>query len=607
MTRARILLHALVARDALWAGAAGILIGSALGVVIGVGAAHAQPAVQPLEFKGDRLESALEAKLRAATPARSPPRTRFEAERQSAEAAALARALLREEGYFAAESTPAPTLAPTLRAGVAVRLGQRFVFGAVRADSTGEASPAITTALTVGAARLKPGAPARAEDVLAAEAAIVSDLRAAGYPDAVAGPRDVEVDHATGAMRVLFTINPGQQALIGVLRAQPPTVLDQGVLDRIAQVTPGAVFTPAPLEGLRADLLATGVFSRVGVSLAPPAPGSNRRDVVVEFEPAPRRVLEAGAGWSTADGLGVEAAWTTRNLTARADTRTLAAALSEQRQKITADWVLPFGGGRDRAWRFGAALERDIAGPFERVGVRLSGAQEAKARRDLGFSLGASVSADVFTRSQGVEQAIVLAGLADVRRDDTDDPLDAREGAILEARLEPSVSFGDATTGFIRATAQARGYLSFDPDRRWTVAGRLRGGWVAPTFGRTDDIPPDRLFYAGGGGSVRGYAFNSIFPDGAAQGRAAGGRGLFETGLELRGRFDDRLGAAVFVDGASAFNDGGEMGDAFRWGAGVGLRYDLGFGPLRLDIATPLNRRGGDAPISVYVSIGQAF
>ena len=44
-----------------------------------------------------------------------------------------------------------------------------------------------------------------------------------------------------------------------------------------------------------------------------------------------------------------------------------------------------------------------------------------------------------------------------------------------------------------------------------------------------------------------------------------------------------------------------------KYGAGVGVRYDTGFGPLRLDVGVPLNPDEGDSPVAVYVSLGQAF
>ncbi len=550
------------------------------------------------------LDGDLRAQIEAELPHRPKPATVFQAERISAEAADIAREALRARGYYGADITARADENP-LRARIEIKPGAPFRFAPLAVQIDGEAPPAAVIAALEQAAALPVGAPAVAALVLAAERAGLAALHDSGYPDAAIGARDVVVDHADQTMRVTFQFTPGAAARFGVVHATPDTVLQPDIVSRVSDISPGAQYRPAPVNALRRTLLATGAFSNVQADLAPPGVDGQTRDIVLTVTPAAPRVWDVGAGWSTSEGVGIDIAHTLRNFSQRADSLTLSASLSEQQQRTEALWVQPFGGGRDRAWRLGVAAERDISGPFERVGMKVSASQEAQARRELGFGIGAVLSADVFTRSQGVERALVVSGYLDGRRDDTDDPLDARHGAILQARLEPSISTGDATTGFVRAIAEARGYQSFGDDRRLTLAARAKAGWLEPVFGDQAAIPPDRRFYAGGGGSVRGYAFNSIFPQANAA-AIPGGRGLIETGVELRGRLDDRLGAAVFVDGGAAFNALDEAGD-LRWGAGVGLRYDLGFGPLRIDIATPLDRRGGDAQVSVYVSIGQAF
>ncbi len=150
-------------------------------------------------------------------------------------------------------------------------------------------------------------------------------------------------------------------------------------------------------------------------------------------------------------------------------------------------------------------------------------------------------------------------------------------------------------------------YESFAKDDRVTLAARLRAGWLEALAGAADDAPPDRRFYAGGGGSVRGYDYNSIYPrERDLLGLSPGGRGLLEGSLEARWRFGEHLGAAAFVDGGAAFDDWSDAGD-LRLGVGIGARYDLGFAPLRVDIAFPLDDRDAAPDYALYISLGQAF
>jgi translocation and assembly module TamA len=218
------------------------------------------------------------------------------------------------------------------------------------------------------------------------------------------------------------------------------------------------------------------------------------------------------------------------------------------------------------------------------------------------------LAADQYDDISGdVRRAIVLSGVAGLRRDTTNFTLDPRDGSITEVRIEPSVSTGDESLTFVRATAEGRVYESFGREDTLTLAARIRTGWLEAVAGSANDAPPDRRFYAGGGGSVRGYDYNSIYPsERDALGLTPGGQGLLEGSLEARWRFGERWGAAAFIDGGAAFDNWSAAGD-LSWGAGIGARYDLGFAPLRIDLAIPLDRDETQDDYALYISLGQAF
>src|SRR5262249_26889912 len=157
------------------------------------------------------------------------------------------------------------------------------------------------------------------------------------------------------------------------------------------------------------------------------------------------------------------------------------------------------------------------------------------------------------------------------------------------------------------ATAEGRAYQSIGRNQELTFAERLRVGWLEPIVGSADDIPADHRFYAGGGGSVRGYAYNTIYPhERDALGLVPGGDGLLEGSLEARWPLSGPFGAAAFGDGGNAFDSSHDAGD-LKFGAGVGLRYDLGFAPLRVDLAFPLDHHKTADTYALYISVGQAF
>ncbi len=567
------------------------------------GTAHAQ--ASPVEIVG--VDADLRAGLVAVLPERDAPRSLFDAEREAEEAAAIARAFLRSEGYYAAEiEAEAQDDPPVARVRITPGPRYRYAQAALVYD---DAAPDAGAASTLDAriAALSPGAAARAGDVLGAEQAMVEILRARGYPDATIKERRVIVDHAAQTLQATFHIRVGAAARLGAVRVAPEGVVRQEVADRFAGWDPGVPYAPDRLSRLRRAAASTGAFASVDAALADAPNAQGLRDVTLRLEPRAPRSIELGAGYSTTDGAGAEAEWSLRNRLRRAETITVAVQAAELKQAIDARLALPFSddAGRTITWSAGAAHED--AGPYNQDSVYLGWSRDARPRQRIALSYGLRASADAYSEAAGIENAIVFSAFGAARRDTTANTLDARQGDVIDVRLEPSIATGDQTTGFVRALADARTFESFRDDESFTLALRARAGWIAPLVGDDADLPLDRLFYAGGGGSVRGYAYNSIAPETFARSaEPPGGRGLLETSVEARARFSGAWGGVVFLDGGTAVNDLEDAAD-FRWGAGIGVRYDLGFAPLRLDLAAPIDPRPGDEDFAVYVSIGQAF
>jgi translocation and assembly module TamA len=568
-------------------------------VLWGAGSAFAQD--EHVSIVG--LNAVEEEAFRAVLPEREPPRSDLDRERIAEEAAEVARAWLRSEGWYSAQVDVIENNGATR---VHVEKGARFQFAPPTIAFEGERAPPQIDATLHGAlSSVASGAPARASDVLRSEAALLRAAREGGYADAKLLPRRVIVDHASATMSVTYALSLGAPATLGEVQIAQADALRPDFLARLAPWDVGQPYDENALASLRASLAETGAFAGVDVKLAE---GAGPRAVLVDIAPARPRVLEIGASWSTFEGIGAEVEWTRRNATRRADSVSLVLTLAQEAQSASVAWTLPHVRGRGQSLRLASDLSREETDAFTRQGARASVVLEASAQVKSAITYGAELSADQFEDSGGVQDALVLSGFLDWRRDTSDRLLDARDGAVFQARIEPAVSTGSASVGFVRAIAQARAYETpGGEDGRLTYAARVRAGWIEPVLGNQDDLPPDRRFYAGGGGSVRGYAFNSIRPESRdARDVAPGGRGLLELSGETRFRLNEKWGLAAFVDGAGAFDDVDGAAD-FRWGAGVGVRYDLGLAPLRLDIAAPFDRRDGEDAVAIYLSIGQAF
>lgn len=578
---------------------------AAFAAAISLAAPGAASAESPVVIDGgdDDMRDA----LRDLLPDRPAPTSLFDAERIAEEAAERATVWLRSEGYYAAAVTPQASEEPP-EARLLIAPGPRFSLVAPSVEYAGaqpsaEAQARVREALSA----VTPGAPARAATVLQAEGDALAALQNSGYADAARGQRRVVVDHAENTMAPEFRFTSGALARLGHVRAEPGDIFRPGFVADLQNWDEGELYTPDALARLRRDLSSTGAVSSVSTRLAPPD-ADGVRDVVLAIEPARRNAYELGLSYSTSEGAGVVAEWTRRNFTERADSLSVGATLAELQQLVSVELTRPHAAGLGHAVTIGAAIEREALAAYTRQGVALYGSVDASQRLRMGRSYGVRLAANSYDDlASDVRDATVLSGFGELRHDTTEFTLDPRDGSIVTLRLEPSVSAGDTTLGFVRAIAEVRAYESFGREDSFTLAARIRGGWLEPVAGIADDVPPDQRFYAGGGGSVRGYEYNSIYPlERDALGLTPGGQGLLEGSLEARWRFGPRFGAAAFVDAGAAFDSWSDAGD-LSIGVGVGLRYNLGFAPLRVDIAVPLDDDYTSDDYALYISLGQAF
>jgi len=190
-------------------------------------------------------------------------------------------------------------------------------------------------------------------------------------------------------------------------------------------------------------------------------------------------------------------------------------------------------------------------------------------------------------------------------RSTADNPLNPTRGTVVDLSATPYAGFANDPISFLRMSAGGSAYYSLDKGSRFILAGRTRVGSIVGE--KTDVLPADKRFYAGGGGSVRGYGYQKVGPL-DSDGDPTGGRSLFDLGAELRIRVTETIGVVPFIDGGMVTEESyPSFDEPLLWAGGLGLRYYTGFGPLRLDVAFPINGRKEDDLFQFYVSFGQAF
>jgi translocation and assembly module TamA len=593
------------------------LCAAACATAIGAGPARAEPRALIEGQLDPDLRAAI---LRAIGDTDRPIQNRFEARRRANGAAEDAIAVLRSEGYYAYVVEPDVGEGDTPRPVVRITPGPRFLLGQARIDWVGAPPDAAAAAASQLALAITPGAPGRAAEVVSAEGRAVAALQKLGYADAKADPRQVVVDHATKTVSPDYRLEAGAVARLDGLRLSSKGRTRLTWLNSLTPWTRGEAYKPQDVAELERRLIDTGVFDSVTVALAPAdqLTPDGLRPVVVSLSERKPHTLEVGGSYGTTEGVAADVKWTRYNLLGRADTFSILARGGKLDTRLQADLSLPHWRMPQQTLATRAAIYRSSTPAYEQEGVTLSSDVTHRWGQNaiFGFAgtyftwggsldLSRTTEVKVGTLTTLGRDVITVAGLADMSLDRSNDPLDPRKGWRLTLRAEPTVETGAGqTVPYLKVTGQATGYLPFDRAGDTVLAARLKLGSILN--GAIGQIPAPQRFYSGGGGSVRGFGYQEVGPR-LADNTPEGGLALFEGSLELRHRLSEDWGFVAFIDaGTLGVTQAPSFANA-SMGAGVGVRYNLGFGPLRVDVATPVTGRHGEAPIQIYVSIGQAF
>jgi translocation and assembly module TamA len=461
----------------------------------------------------------------------------------------------------------------------------------------------------------KGGDPIVADIILAAEANISVELPQNGYPFAKVGERDILLDSDRGVGDYSLPVETGARSYFGQLRTEGSTAFDADHVSILRRFKTGDLYDSRKVDDLRAALIATGLLSTVSVEPVPgegSAPdGTPYADLLVRQEAAPPRTIAGSAGYGTGQGLRADASWTHRNLFPPEGSLTAAGVVGTKEQAASISVARANAGRRDRNIDISLTALHSNYDAFEAYTGRLAGTMSFVStpiwQKKFTWSIGAEIlatSEDQFDFARGLRdrQTFYVAALpGQVGFDRSDNLLDPTKGYRVNVRVSPETSLGTGKQIYVRAILDASYYYPVKDNI--VVAARGRVGTISGIA--RDNLAPSRRFYGGGGGSVRGFGYQQLGPK-DPNNDPVGGRSMNEFSLEGRYRFGN-YGVVGFVDAGQAYESSIPKFKDWRMGVGVGGRFYTNFGPIRLDIATPVNRRLGESRVSVYVSIGQAF
>ncbi len=538
-----------------------------------------------------------------------PPPTVAGLRRRASDDAERLRSALHSEGFYASEVAYAiDTDRDPVRVNVEVETGNVYLLSEVRITYTQAPGEGVAIPREAEDIELEIGMRGRAPRIVRAQRALLRQLENNGHPFAEVTDRRATVDHEENTLQVRWRVNPGPFMRFDDWMLEGLETVEEEYLRQFRTWDSGEPYDQRKVSETRSEMMATRLFDTIGVERGEPV--DDELPLIFSFEERAHRSIGFTARFSTSEGPSGQAFWEHRNFFGENEQLRLALELGLITQELRGQYRKPRFLRPDQDLTSTAAITRKDTDAFTEEAITgelgLERIISPRTRASLGGLAQLSRSQD-----QEGERNFLLFGIpARLMRDTRDDVLNPAEGTQVRLETTPFAVLGDETELFLRNSFAGAGFYAIDSDARFVLAGR---GLIGSIVGaRTTAIPPSRRFFAGGGGSIRGFPFEEVGPLDEEE-NPLGGRSVIEVSTELRIRVTNTIGIVPFIDGGNVFDEPfpkvGTSGERqLRFAGGLGFRYFTPVGPVRVDFAFPINRREGvDNRFEFYISLGQAF
>ena len=512
-------------------------------------------------------------------------------------------------GYWDADfSYDVDTSAETAKVTVTVKPGPLYHLASVTV--LGPDGQPLTIPQDATKLPLKPGDPARTAPIVATETALVAAFGDSGHPFAKVDNRKVEIDRDTQTMDVTYTVNPGPVMRFGPVAIAGLERLNPAYVEGRERWQAGEIYDASKVEDTRRALIETGLFSTVQITPTADPEHLGEARMTIDATERLHRTIGAGLAYNTSQGFGARAFWENRNLFGNAEYLRLSADVGQQLDAFRANFRRPDFLAIDQDFLATAEIANDVPVAYNSRRALATAGIERRVDRWLtgGLSLlveKANVTQLANVAGQGTQRYELVGLPAYVKLDQTDNLLNPTNGYRAQLNVTPARTFSGSHLTFVTNLLSGSTYWPLGREQRTILAGKL--GLGSLDGAQLSQLPADQRIYAGGGGSIRPYGWQLAGPL-ASNNKPIGGKSSLVLNLEARIRITETIGIVPFVDAGSYYESPvPQLGRTLLYGVGLGLRYYTAFGPLRLDLATPLHKRSADSPIQIYISLGEAF
>ena len=404
-----------------------------------------------------------------------------------------------------------------------------------------------------------------------------------------------------------FTTHGEDDAVFGNTVINGADAIDRDYLYNFIEYEEGDCWKQQKLEDTKAALYATGLLASAKAVLPETLPNDGIIPVSLDVKSRAFRSIKLGAGYNTNDGAGVSAEWEHRNFLGAGERLSIKTRLYQIIQTVGGTFKKPFFFRDDQSLLLETALKQENNESYKELSYNVSGSVVRQLNDDTSISLGTAYELSRI-EDEGEAKNYGLFSIPGVLNfDNRDNILDPHEGWNLQLNVTPFFDTLGEADPFVKSRFTASTYFDL-LDSNYDPVLALKGSIGTIQGASAENIPASKRFYAGGGGSVRGFGYQEIGPRDSDD-DPSGGLSIMELTGEMRFKVSEKIGAVGFVDAGQVYESASpNFGTDLAIGAGVGARYYTSFGPVRFDVATPINRKEiTDSSYQIYLSIGQAF
>ena len=450
------------------------------------------------------------------------------------------------------------------------------------------------------------GSPAFPETIISAEDTLLDNLNLQGYAFASIKKRDVFADHQAKNITVELDVETGPLTYFGPLSIKGIDRVDEIFFYKKLRWHQGELYSPKKLEKTQEALELSGLFRSVNITQAEKPVEGNLLPLEISVLEAKQRSIGFGLNYTTSLGPGITGEWEDRNIFGDGQKLSIRGDVWQKLQEGSISYTIPDFKRQDQNLIWLLDYQHEKTKSFTENAFSFSGTIERKINERLRISYGAMYKRLRSQRSDFNGTFDLLKAPLQLRWSNTDSILEPTKGGTIQLKCIPSFQIFHPRFAYCINSFTGSIYQSLTADKRHVFAAKLLVGTI---FGASEhEIPPPERFYAGSESTLRGYQYLTVSPLGHHH-KPLGGRSIIVYSMELRNRIGKDFGLVFFYDIGNVYTNAlPNFTTKMRQSVGLGVRYYTPIGPLRLDIAFPLNkRRHLDHSFEAYFSIGQSF